>query len=356
MGFTVVSMEAAFNLDEQAQLALDVAKHAALANGDNHCGTEYLLYGLVATARGELVELTDLFALNVLRIDRAIEGILQERATAGTLERGAPMLSMRARRALSTPRLDGSGPTGPFEVLHGLLEDDESGACRVLRTLGVQPDEARQLVGYGLRHLSKEQVDELISTLDRRSNSHQPWWGPVPGGRIRSLAVNGQRSIRLASSDSALVEVTALGADHHGFGFTLSARSLRTWVLPPLFSPTERLVPGQGARYADGPDFVMLQILLPDGQVLDNRHNYERFAGSTPTIPRLVRLGQRDERLALNDRRQHDQHTVTTDWWAWPLPGEGSIEMRIDWPAEAISGVISFESAALRQLVGPPPG
>jgi len=348
-------MEAAFNLDEPAQLALDVAKHAALANGDSHCGTEYILYGLVATARGELVELTELFALNVLRIDRAIERIMEERAAAGTLERGEPVLSLRAHRALSVARIDGSGPTGPFEVLHGLLEDDESGACRVLRTLGVQPPEARQLVAYGLRHLSKEQVDELISTLDRRRNAHQPWWGPVPGARLRSLAVNGQQSIRLAASDSAIVEVTALGSDQQGFGFTLSARSLRTWVLPPLFSPTESLVPGQGARYADGPDFVMLQLLMPDGQVLDNRHNYERFSPGTPAIPRLLRLGQRDERLALNDRRRHDQHTVTTDWWAWPLPGEGSIEMRIDWPAEAISGVVSFESSALRQLVAPPP-
>ena len=39
-------MEDVFDLDEQARLALDVAQHAALANGDNHCGTEYLLSGV----------------------------------------------------------------------------------------------------------------------------------------------------------------------------------------------------------------------------------------------------------------------------------------------------------------------
>ena len=43
-------MSERFDLDDQAQLALDVARHAAVANGDSRCGTEYLLYGLVATA------------------------------------------------------------------------------------------------------------------------------------------------------------------------------------------------------------------------------------------------------------------------------------------------------------------
>jgi len=72
-------MEEEFSLDDHARLALDVAKHAALANGDSQCGTEYLLYGLVATARGELTELIELFALNTLRIDRAIERLLEQR-------------------------------------------------------------------------------------------------------------------------------------------------------------------------------------------------------------------------------------------------------------------------------------
>ena len=144
-------MQDSFGLDDHARLALEVAQHAALANGDAHCGTEYLLYGLVATARGEIVELMELFALNTLRVDRAIERIMEERHASGVFEQGPPTLSLRARAALSTPRLDGKGPTGAFELLHGLLAEDDSGACRVLRSLGVHPDEARRLVAYGIR-------------------------------------------------------------------------------------------------------------------------------------------------------------------------------------------------------------
>ena len=72
-------MEEQFSLDDPAQLALDVARHASMANGDSHCGTEYLLYGLVATARGEVAELIELFALNTLRVDRAIERLVDRR-------------------------------------------------------------------------------------------------------------------------------------------------------------------------------------------------------------------------------------------------------------------------------------
>ena len=331
-------MEETFDLDEQARLALDVAQHAAMANGDSHCGTEYLLYGLVATGRGSIVELSELFALNVLRIDRAIERLVETRKRKGIFVEGPPMLSLRARRALSTSRLDGSGPTGTFEVLHGLLGDDDAGACEVLRYLGVVPDEARRLVAYGIQHLTQSQVDELISSLDRRSADAKPWWGPEPGRRLRSIAIDGRSTIPVAESDSATVEVTAVGSDGRGFGFTLTTTSRRSWVLPPLFVPNESLIPGLGARYSDGPDFFLLQLLLPDGAVLDNRHASERFGPHPPPEPRLLRLGQRDERTTLNDRRQSDQHVVITDWWAWPLPVSGTVELRVGWPAESIFG------------------
>ncbi len=340
-------MEDVFDLDEQAQLALDVAQHAALANGDSHCGTEYLLYGLFATGRGSMVELSELFALNALRIDRAIERLVETRKRKGIFSEGAPLLSVRARAALSTPRIDGAGPTGTFELLHGLLADDDSGACEVLRFLGVVPDEARRLVAYGIQHLSKNEVDELIASLDRRSTGTQPWWGPVPGRRLRSIAIDGRPSIPVAESDSALVEVTAIGSDGHGFGFTLTTTSRRSWVLPPLYVPNESLIPGLGARYSDGPDFFSLRLVLPDGRAMHNRHNTDRYTQNPPVDPRLVRLGQRDERTTLNDRRLADQHVVITDWWAWPMPQRGAIELRVAWPAESISGSVSFDAAQL---------
>lgn len=332
-----------FVLDDHAQLALEVARHAALANGDSRCGTEYLLYGLVATARGDLVELIELFALNTLRVDRAIERLLEQRQVTviGTPRR--PELTERATCALSTPRLDGRGPTGAFELLHGLLQDDSSGACDVLRDLGVAPAEARRLVSYGIRHLSREEIDELLATLDRRAGGHRSWWGPDPSSRIASIGT----PFEVGSSDTARVDVTALGSDGFGLGFTLTVRSLRTWVLPPVFAPEEALVPGHGARYNDGPDFLLLQVILPDGTVLDNRSIVDRFTSGQPGEARLIALGRRDEHINLNDRRQHDQHVITGDWWLWPHPSPGSVEVRVDWPAESVSGSVKFDTSAL---------
>lgn len=333
----------AFELDDHAQLALEVARHAALANGDGRCGTEYLLYGLVATARGDLVELIELFALNTLRVDRAIERKLEARPAPDPLASRTPELTSRAVAALSTPRIDGHGPTGSFELLHGLLVDDASGACDVLRDLGVNPAEARRLVSYGIRHLSREEIDDLLATLDRRTGGHRAWWGPDPATRVSSI----RTPLHVGSSDSARIDLTALGSDGFGFGFTMTVRSLRTWVLPPKFVPEESLIPGQGAMYNDGPDFLLIQIELPDGTMLDNRSITERFTMHQPAGPRLSRLGQRDEHISLNDRRQHDQHVITGDWWVWPQPTPGPIEVRVDWPAEALSGSVGFDLSTL---------
>jgi hypothetical protein len=331
-------MQEQFNLDEATQLALDVAQHAALANGDGHCGTEYLLYGLIATARGDLVELADLFALNVLRVDRAVERILEDRERDGTTVSGPPVLSTRAREALAPPRLAG-------------LLDDHSGACRVVRDLGVNPDEIRRLVGYGIRHLSKQEVDELIATLDRRQVTHQAWWGPNPSSRLRSLPRSGTNGAsNIAQSDSAVVELTEVQTDGQGFGFGLSVTSLRDWVLPPTFEPTESLVPGEGARYSDGPDFFLVQVILPDGTTMDNRRIDSRFTQLPPVTPRMIQLGHRDERIATNDRRIPDQHVLSIDFWAHPMPSTGVVEIRVDWPAESISGVGSFDCASLQRF------
>ena len=306
-------MEQEFSLDDQARLALEVAKHAALANGDSQCGTEYLLYGLVATARGDLTELIELFALNTLRIDRAIERMIELRPQT-LASFSDPALTTRARNALMTQRIDGNGPAGTFELMHGLLVDDASGACAVLRDLGVQPSEARRLVSYGIRHLSQDEIDDLLTTLDRRGTTHCAWWGPDPAGRIEPVSAPGLTPLHVGSSDSARAELTAFGSDNFGFGFTLTLRSLRSWVLPPVFAQEEALVPGQGAQYQDGPDFFLIQLILPDGSVVDNRSSFERFAAEPPVFPRLLSLGQRDEHISLNDRRQPAQHIITGDW------------------------------------------
>ena len=88
-------------------------------------------------------------------------------------------------------------------------------------------------------------------------------------------------------------------------------------------------------------------LWLPDGTMLDNRSVNHRFKTEQPDSPRLVRLGQRDEQINLYDRRQHDQHVITGDWWIWPQPTPGPIEVRIDWPAEAFSGSAPLDMSTL---------
>jgi len=332
-------MESQFLLDDPANLALDVAQHAAMANGDSMCGTEYLLYGIVATARGDIVDLIDLFALNTLRVDRAIERLVAKRGI-DPMNRGRPALTRRAEEALQTQRIDGVGPAGVFEVFHGLLADDSSGACSVLRDLGVQPAEARRLVSYGIRHLTDAEVEELLHSLDRRNPEHPGWWGPNNAGPIHPVGTVAAEAISVASSNSAEVELVAMATDGEGLGFTLVTRSKQSWVLPPVFVPEEALIPGHGARYSSGPDFFIVQVSLGDGATVDNRQVIDRYQSCQPNEPRLLRIGQRDEHIALNDRRQPDQHVITADWWIWPLPTSGTIELSVDWSAESVSGSV----------------
>jgi len=340
-------MEHQFSLDDPARLALDVAHHAALANGDSMCGTEYLLYGIVATARGDIVDLIELFALNTLRVDRAIDRLIAKRGI-DPMNRGRPNLTARAERALGTPRVDQRGPTGIFEVFHGILSDDASGACHVLRDLGVQPEEARRLVSYGIRHLSDDEVEALLVSLDRRAPQHWGWWGPDPKRPISPVGNMHEAALNVASSDSAAVDVVAMGSEGRGLGFSLVVRSTRSWVLPPVFVSEEALIPGEGARYYNGPDFFLVQVTLPNGAVIDNRGIVDRYGMQEPVNSRLVRIGQRDERIALNDRREQDLHVITGDWWIWPLPERGSVEIRVDWPAESVSGAVTVDISSLQ--------
>ena len=259
-----------------------------------------------------------------------------------------PFLTDRAIASLKTPRIDENGPTGLFELLHGMLLDADSGACQVLKQLGVQPFEARRLVSYGLRHLSRDQIDDLLTTLDRRGGGHRAWWGPDPERRLEAVRTPGVVPLTVASSDSAHVELSAFGSDEFGFGFTMTIRSLRDWVLPPVFGLEEDLVPGKGAQYKPGPDFMLVSLKMPDGSVLDNRRIVDRFELSQPSEPRLLRLGQRDEQINLNDRRLVRQHVITSDWWVWPQAELGMIELQIDWPAESVVGTVSFDVSLVR--------
>ncbi len=335
-----------FELDDAARLALDVALGTAGAIGDDRCGTEYLLFGVIATAGGDVAELAHLFALDTLRIERAINVLRSHRYSLEHDGPGDPPLSDRARAALGTRRADGAGPTGPFEVLHGALIDEASGACQVLRELGVRPDEVRRLVGYGIRHLDPDEIERLISALDRRERDHRAWWGPPPGGPTRPVHLAGE-PIEIGRSTSVLASVQGFHVASSGFGFSLVLESRKPWLLPPILQPAEILIPGQAPLHRTGPDTLRLELAFGDGSIASSVEPGRRFDAHAPSTPRLVLLGSRTELTRYNDRRQPERHLLVSDWWAWPLPPEGTVQVQVDWPAELLSGLAAIDARPL---------
>ncbi len=322
-----------------------VALESAAAIGDDECGTEYLLLGVMTAARGDVAELAELFALDPMRVERGIHNMRAHRFSLEHDGPGYPPLSPRARRTLITRRPDGSGPTGPFELLHGMLGDDASGACQVLRELGVRPAEMRRLVAYGTRHLSKDQLDELLDSLDRRSELHRPWWGPAPSERLVTLAFGGNDDpLEIAQSNSAAVSIRSLAVAAQGFGFTMVLDSLRPWLLPPVLRPAEVLVPGQQPTVEVGPDTCSVELIFADGSSVANTTPHERWDNVEPKERILVPIGMRSETVSMNDRRSAEQALVTSDWWVWPLPPSGPVEARVEWSSELVQGSAKFDA------------
>ncbi len=338
-----------FELDDNSRAALEAAHQIAASLGDDQCGTEHLLFGVMATAGDEMTELQELFALDPLRIERAIQRLSEHRFTLDVAGDQSLPLSARATKALATLRADGTGPTGVFELLHGMLRDDASGACQVLRALGVRPEEVRRLAAYGTRHLSEDQVANLMDALDRRTEEDfRPWWGPKPSAAIETLAFgDGDGSMEVARSESALVTVRTLAVTDHGFGLTISIESLSPWLLPPVLQPSEVLIPGSRPEHVSGPEVLEVELAFEDGTTVSNRIPAPRWDGEAPDTCHLMYLGHRAEVIAFNDRRRSEKRTITSDWWAWPLPDGGPVEVRVTWPAESIRGAASFDSAPL---------
>jgi hypothetical protein len=335
------------DLDDAARLALDVALGTAAALGDDHCGTEYLVLGLFATARGEMAEVGELFVLDELRIERAIQKT-RDGHFCGAEYDGDPPLSPRAIVASRTRRADGTGPTGVFEMLAGALADDDSGACAVLRELGVRPEEVRRLAAYGTRHLTKEEAAVLLEMLDRRrTDRHRPWWGPAHPDRLLGMPLGDGGALEVARSRSAVATLEGLAVTIDGFRVSLRVESLRPWVLPPELEPPEILVPGRAPTHRVGPEMLRLEFVFADGESVSNLQPVERWRPTRPTAPVLVPLSTSSEHHRENDRRSIERRIIVMDWWVWPLPVEGTIEVRLDWPAEVLSGLVAFDGRAL---------
>ncbi len=334
-------------LDAGARMALDVALGTASAMGDERCGTEYLLFGAVATASGDMAELCELFALDTARLERAIVAIRGHRFEPSGEGHVDPPMSPRAELALHGKSLSGDERRSSFDLVLGCLADPRSGAATVLRHLGVRLGEIRRLVELGAARLDRDEVENLISALDRRGGAHHSWWGPEADAGVARVGLPNQRRQLIARSQTAELTLDAVVAGPDGFGLTVTVTSLGDWVLPPVWESIEYLSPGVGAEHRLAPDVITLDLRYPDGTHLSNRAGNHRWRGDMPTPGALVRLGTRRTVEDRNDRRRPVRHTETTEWWAWPLPIEGDIELVVRWPAEAVDGSVVIDGGAI---------
>lgn len=336
-------------LDAVARRALDVAEGMAAVTGDERCGTEHLLFGLVATAEGDVSEIARLFALDRLRVERAVH-LLREQSCDMT----RPPSAVVARSPRLTLALEsgGGGRLAPAHLLTAILTDARSGACACLRLLGVRPGEVRRLAEVAAAGLGHGDIESLIAALDRRTDLHRPWWGPAPAEPVRALPLPGGGPVELARSASAVGRLSGLVVGGEGLGFTLTVESLpeapaSSWLLAPRWQPREVLVPGDGARERLDPELVIVAVGDPAGPRVTNHRLRHRFVHEAPTGGALVLLGHTSAVERRNDRRCPTRRVEVSDWWVWPLPRRGEIRIGLSWSAEALTGSVRLDAVLL---------
>ena len=336
-----------FQLDAGARLALDVALGTAGACGDDRCGTADLLFGIVAPAEADRAELLALFALDSLRVERAVGTVRGvEPVERGRVFRDPP-LTPRAQIALDSPSRSGSERRTVFDVLAVSLQDPRSGAATVLRRLGVKVGEVRRLAELGASDLARAEVDDLIQALDRRGERHLAWWGPSIDGTVARVGLPNDRALVVARSETAVASIENVVAGPDGFGFSLNLVSCGDWMLSPVWAPPEDLVPGLGVSHRLDPDVVTCDLRFSDGTLLSNRYPSSRWRSDPPERGALVPLGTRSVVDDRNDRRLPARRSDTAEWWVWPLPPPGEVTFVIEWRSEALRGSAALDTEAI---------
>src|SRR6202046_4922563 len=186
----------------RAKKVLELALREALQLHHNYIGTEHLLLGLIREDEGVAVQImrkhADLLALRAAVLDRVPAGEGEEGALAAAT--GALMRRVRARHLPrrdggdeqtvgATPatdatlteaaRLAGGAPVGSHHLLLAALADPNSAAARTLAGLGVDLDQARELLRTadvtgtsdeppeeaGRRQMSLQVTDETLTIV-----------------------------------------------------------------------------------------------------------------------------------------------------------------------------------------------
>ncbi|MEM9201959.1 MAG: Clp protease N-terminal domain-containing protein [Actinomycetota bacterium] len=338
-----------YALEPDAQIALDVALGTAGAAGDEHCGTEHLFFGLIATATDGVAELAELFALDTMRVERGLRLLRLHHCHPDNITDEDPPLSARAEVALHATPLGATAGLTSFDLLVAVMSDPRSGASTVLRSLGVRLGEIRRLARLGAAKLDPNEVAHLIDTLDRRSeDQHLPWWGPDAGdGALARVPLGPSERRLLARSDTAVATLDGVVAGPDGYGITVTITSCDDWVLPPRWEPSEDLIPGFGAVPRINPEVVTIDLRDGAEATISNRDPQPRFRADEPAPGSMVRLGSRQVVDERNDRRTPARRSETSEWWIWPLPQTDRLELWFEWPAEALQGVIDLDATEI---------
>jgi ATP-dependent Clp protease ATP-binding subunit ClpA len=186
----------------RAKKVLELALREALQLHHNYIGTEHLLLGLIREDEGVAVQImrthADLLALRAAVLDRVPAGDAEEGALAAAT--GALLRRVKARHSPrrdgddeqtvgATPatdatlteaaRLAGGAPVGSHHLLLAALADPNSAAARTLAGLGVDLDQARELLRTadvtgttdeppeeaGRRQMSLQVADETLTVV-----------------------------------------------------------------------------------------------------------------------------------------------------------------------------------------------
>jgi ATP-dependent Clp protease ATP-binding subunit ClpA len=200
----------------RAKKVLELSLREALQLHHNYIGTEHILLGLIREDKGVAAQIMrehgDLLAIRAAVLDRVPAGVEEDKADLApipvALLRRVGLLHRRggsredeepgAANVHATPatdatlveaaRLAGGAPVGSHHLLLAALADPDSAAARTLAGLGVDLDQAR----------------ELLRTADVTGTSDEP---PEEAGRRQmSLQVTGE-TLTIVVVDPVLVAV-----------------------------------------------------------------------------------------------------------------------------------------------------
>ncbi len=192
----------------RAKKVLELSLREALQLHHNYIGTEHILLGLIREDKGVAAQIMrehgDLLAIRAAVLDRVPAGDEEDKAGLATLVRqvklrlgggredeAAGVANVHATPATDATlaeaaRLAGDAPVGSHHLLLAALADPDSAAARTLAGLGVDLDQAR----------------ELLRTADVTGTSDEP---PEEAGRRQmSLQVTGE-TLTIVVVDPVLV-------------------------------------------------------------------------------------------------------------------------------------------------------